>query len=39
MAQISTNAQPHMEQIDLRTLNIQQLSALKQQLDQVKCLT
>lgn len=35
MAQISSTEQPNMKQIDLTTLNIQQLSALKQQLDQV----
>lgn len=34
MAQISTSEQPHMKQIDLTTLNIQQLTTLKQQLDQ-----
>ncbi|XP_066248714.1 prefoldin subunit 5 [Euwallacea similis] len=34
MAQISSTEQPHMKQIDLTTLNIQQLSTLKQQLDQ-----
>ncbi|KAK9881139.1 hypothetical protein WA026_014490 [Henosepilachna vigintioctopunctata] len=33
MAQISSVAQPHMQQIDLTTLNIQQLSTLKSQLD------
>lgn len=36
MAQISASEQPHMKQIDLATLNVQQLSTLKQQLDQVK---
>lgn len=35
MAQISASEQPHMKQIDLTTLNVQQLSTLKQQLDQV----
>ncbi|KAL1506336.1 hypothetical protein ABEB36_005720 [Hypothenemus hampei] len=34
MAQISSTEQPHMKQIDLSTLSIQQLSTLKQQLDQ-----
>jgi len=34
MAQISSTEQPHMKQIDLSTLNVQQLSTLKQQLDQ-----
>ncbi|CAG9765526.1 unnamed protein product [Ceutorhynchus assimilis] len=34
MAQISATEQPHMKQIDLATLNIQQLGTLKQQLDQ-----
>ncbi|KAF7278920.1 prefoldin 5 [Rhynchophorus ferrugineus] len=34
MAQISATEQPHMKQIDLTTLNIPQLSTLKQQLDQ-----
>ncbi|XP_045466838.1 prefoldin subunit 5 [Harmonia axyridis] len=33
MAQISAVPQPHMQQIDLTTLNIQQLSTLKSQLD------
>lgn len=35
MAQISAVPQPHMQQIDLTTLNIQQLSTLKSQLDNV----
>lgn len=35
MAQISATEEPHLQQIDLTTLNIQQLTALKQQLDQV----
>lgn len=35
MAQISAKEEPHLQQIDLTTLNIQQLTALKQQLDQV----
>lgn len=35
MSQISTTEQKGMQQIDLTTLNIQQLSTLKQQLDQV----
>ncbi|XP_044262341.1 prefoldin subunit 5 [Tribolium madens] len=34
MAQISSTEQPNMKQVDLMTLNIQQLSTLKQQLDQ-----
>ncbi|KAG5875497.1 hypothetical protein JTB14_015109 [Gonioctena quinquepunctata] len=34
MAQISASEQKGMQQIDLTTLNIQQLSTLKQQLDQ-----
>ncbi|KAJ8919151.1 hypothetical protein NQ315_012137 [Exocentrus adspersus] len=34
MAQISATEQKGMQQIDLTTLNIQQLSTLKQQLDQ-----
>ncbi|XP_050296411.1 prefoldin subunit 5 [Anthonomus grandis grandis] len=34
MAQISATEQPHMKQIDLTTLNLQQLGTLKQQLDQ-----
>ncbi|KAJ8974761.1 hypothetical protein NQ317_019165 [Molorchus minor] len=34
MAQISSTEQKGMQQIDLTTLNIQQLSTLKQQLDQ-----
>ncbi|XP_060523826.1 prefoldin subunit 5 [Cylas formicarius] len=34
MAQISATEQPHMKQIDLKQLNIPQLSQLKQQLDQ-----
>ncbi|XP_023019182.1 prefoldin 5 [Leptinotarsa decemlineata] len=34
MAQISATEQKGMQQIDLTTLNIQQLSGLKQQLDQ-----
>ncbi|KAJ8931126.1 hypothetical protein NQ314_016007 [Rhamnusium bicolor] len=34
MAQISATEQRGMQQIDLTTLNIQQLSTLKQQLDQ-----
>lgn len=35
MAQISAREAPHLQQIDLTTLNLQQLSTLKQQLDQV----
>lgn len=35
MAQISTTEQRGMQQIDLTTLNLPQLSTLKQQLDQV----
>jgi hypothetical protein len=35
MADISTVEQPHMQQIDLMKLNIQQLNQLKQQLDNV----
>ncbi|KAI4459738.1 prefoldin subunit 5 [Holotrichia oblita] len=34
MAQISAREAPHLQQIDLTTLNLQQLSTLKQQLDQ-----
>uniref|UniRef100_A0A182NKV1 Rab-GAP TBC domain-containing protein n=1 Tax=Anopheles dirus TaxID=7168 RepID=A0A182NKV1_9DIPT len=34
MAQISTTEKPQMQQIDLNTLNLQQLSQLKTQLDQ-----
>lgn len=35
MAQISATEQRGMQQIDLTTLNLPQLSTLKQQLDQV----
>lgn len=35
MAQISTTEKPQMQQIDLNTLNLQQLTQLKNQLDQV----
>lgn len=35
MAQISATEEPHLQQIDLTTLNVQQLTTLKQQLDQV----
>uniref|UniRef100_A0A182U2H8 Prefoldin subunit 5 n=1 Tax=Anopheles melas TaxID=34690 RepID=A0A182U2H8_9DIPT len=34
MAQISTTEKPQMQQIDLNTLNLQQLTQLKNQLDQ-----
>ncbi|GJQ72714.1 hypothetical protein Trydic_g1371 [Trypoxylus dichotomus] len=34
MSQISAKEAPHLQQIDLTTLNLQQLSTLKQQLDQ-----
>jgi hypothetical protein len=36
MAAISTSEQPHMQQIDLMKLNLQQLTQLKGQLDQVR---
>lgn len=36
MSQISSNEAPHLQQVDLTTLNIQQLTTLKQQLDQVR---
>lgn len=36
MAQISATEQPHMQQVDLTSLNFQQLTALKRQLDQVR---
>lgn len=39
MATISDSEAPNLQQVDLTTLNIQQLSALKQQIDQVGCLT
>jgi hypothetical protein len=35
MASISTVEQPQMQQIDLMKLNLQQLTQLKNQLDQV----
>lgn len=35
MADISNAEQPHMQQIDLMKLNIQQLNQLKTQLDNV----
>ena len=35
MSQISATEAPNMQQIDLTTLSIQQLTTLKQQLDQV----
>ncbi|KAH1021542.1 hypothetical protein HUJ04_011043 [Dendroctonus ponderosae] len=34
MSQISSTKQPHMQEIDLATLNIQQLGTLKQRVDQ-----
>lgn len=34
MAEISMTEAPHLQQIDLTTLNVQQLTVLKQQLDQ-----
>jgi hypothetical protein len=36
MTSISTVEQPQMQQIDLMKLNLQQLTQLKQQLDQVR---
>lgn len=36
MATISNSEQPQMQQIDLMKLNLQQLTQLKNQLDQVK---
>lgn len=35
MSLISDSEAPNLQQVDLTTLNIQQLSALKQQIDQV----
>lgn len=35
MSQISATEAPHLQQIDLTTLNIQQLTSLKQKLDRV----
>lgn len=35
MSLISDAEAPNLQQVDLTTLNIQQLSALKQQIDQV----
>ena len=34
MSQISMTEQPHLQQVDLTQLSLQQLSQLKQQLDQ-----
>lgn len=34
MSQISLTEQPHLQQVDLTQLNLQQLTQLKQQLDQ-----
>ncbi|XP_043259102.1 prefoldin subunit 5-like [Colletes gigas] len=34
MSEISMSEAPHLQQIDLTTLNLQQLTVLKQQLDQ-----
>lgn len=35
MSAISASEKPHMQQVDLNTLNLQQLTQLKNQLDQV----
>lgn len=34
MSQVSLSEQPHFQQVDLTQLNLQQLTQLKQQLDQ-----